>query len=101
MSGLRKRRSGSMFKWYFIQTTVSVLLCLTISSFSVLFFFLNFWKNDRLTALNEDALSLSQSVISLIQEESDDIITDHSYVRQMVFNVVATISQSSDTEVFI
>ena len=73
MSGYRLRRTGSMFKWYFIQTTFSVLFCLFISSFSVLFFFLNFWKTDMLTALNEYALSVSQSVSLLFEENEEDL----------------------------
>ncbi len=100
MSELKKRRSGSMFKWYFVQTTVSVLLCLAISSISVLFFFLNFWKNDRLTALNEDALSVSQSVALLVDEEKDSFYKDRNYATQLVANIISTVAQSSSSEIF-
>ncbi len=102
MSGLRKRRSGSMFRWYFIQTTFSVLLCLTIAGFAMLFFFLNFWKTDRLTALNEDALSVSQSVESYF--ELNDSMTDEdgiagalSYTR----SIISTVASSSDSQIAI
>ncbi len=101
MAGFRKRRSGSMFKWYFIQTTFSVLFCLFLSSFSVLFFFLNFWKNDRLTALNEDALSVSQSVSLLFKENDDNLNTDPYTALQLVGNIVSTVAHSSSTEILV
>ena len=102
MSVKRRRRSGSMFRWYFVQTTVSVLLCLTISSLAVLFFFLTFWKNDRLTALNDDALSVSQGVKLIVNEgknKADD--TDENAVYESIKNIVITVAQSSSTEIFI
>ncbi len=101
MSGKRKRRSGSMFKWYFIQTTVSVILCLTISGFSILFFFLSFWKNDRLTALKEDALSVSQSVDLFVKENNDILWVDSSGPIEFVQNTVSSIAQLAQTQVFI
>ncbi len=98
MAGFRKHRSsGSMFKWYFIQTTFSVLLCLILSGFSILFFFLNFWKTDRLTALKDDALSIAQSVNLLSDNESED---SESY-NVFITNILQTIALSSGTEVFI
>lgn len=96
-----KRRSGSMFKWYFIQTTVSVLLCLTISSFSVMFFFLSFWKNDRLAALNDDALSVAQSVNLFFEENKDNVELYQNDAYSLVYSIVATVAQSSSTEIFI
>lgn len=101
MAGYRLRRSGSMFKWYFIQTTFSVLFCLFISSFSVLFFFLNFWKTDMLTALNEDALSVSQSVSLLIEENEEIIEQDPGAAIQLVGSIISTVAQSSGTDIFI
>lgn len=101
MSGFRKRRSGSMFRLYFIQTTVSVLLCLFISSFSVLFFFLSFWKNDRLTALNEDALSVSQSV-SLLLQENESTDDNNIYTSLMLAEgIVSTVAQSSNADIYL
>ncbi len=98
MAGLRKHRSsGSMFKWYFIQTSFSVLLCLTISGFSILFFFLNFWKTDRLTALKDDALSIAQSVNLLSENEIEN---SDSY-NEFITNILQTIALSSGTDVFI
>lgn len=101
MAGKRKRRSGSMFKWYFIQTSVSVLLCLTISSFAVMFFFLAFWKNDRLTAMNNDALSVSQSVELFVDENKDDISKDKNSYIQLLKNIVVSASKTSGTEIFL
>ena len=101
MAGYRWRRSGSMFKWYFIQTTFSVLFCLFLSSFSVLFFFLNFWKTDMLTALNEDALSVSQSVSLLIEENDEITEQDPDEVLQLVGSIISTVAQSSGTDIFI
>lgn len=101
MSGFRRRRSGSMFRLYFIQTTFSVLLCLFISSFSVLFFFLSFWKNDRLTALNEDALSVSQSVSLLFQENETADNSDIYSTLMLAEGIVSTVAQSSNADIFL
>lgn len=101
MAVKRKRRSGSMFKWYFIQTTVSVLLCLTISSFSVLFFFLTFWKNDRLTAMNNDALSVSQSIELFVEENRAGIYEDHNSYIHLVQNILSGTAKTSSTEIFL
>ncbi len=100
MSGKRKRRSGSMFKFYFIQTTVSVILCLAISSLAVLFFFLNFWKNDRLTALKDNALSVAQSV-DLYAEENLCVSPDSTESVYHIQSTVSNIAQFSETEIFI
>ncbi len=100
MSGLRKRRSGSMFKWYFIQTSVSVLLCLTISSFAVLFFFLNFWKTDKLTELYEDALSVSQSV-DLLFDNNTGITGATDSPAIYTNNILSTVAYSSGCEMFV
>lgn len=100
MSGYRRRRSGSMFKWYFIQTTFSVLFCLFISSFSVLFFFLNFWKTDMLTALNEDALSVSQSVSLMVRNETE-LPYDDTATMLLIGSMVSTVAQSSGSEIYL
>ena len=101
MSGLRKRRSGSMFRWYFIQTTVSVLLCLTIAGFAMLFFFLNFWKTDKLTALKEDALSVSQSVESFFVTNPSSAQENDRQALLYTENIISTIADSSDCDIFI
>lgn len=101
MAGKRKRRSGSMFKWYFIQTSVSVLLCLTISSFAVMFFFLAFWKNDRFTAMNNDALSVSQSVELFVDENEDYINGDADAYIHLLKNIVVSAASASGTEIFL
>ena len=88
MLPVRKRRSGSMFKWYFIRTSISVILCLTISSFAILFFFLNFWKTDKLTALNEDALSVSQSVELFSESAGEDFTADSESSLQYIKNIL-------------
>lgn len=59
-----------MFKRLFIRMTLSVLLCITVAAFSMLLFFVNMWKNDRLAHLSGDALSLAQGVASLYAERS-------------------------------
>ena len=98
MTGFRKHRSsGSMFKWYFIQTTVSVLLCLIISGFSILFFFISFWKTDRLTALKDDALSISQSV-SLLSDNESGLAESRDVI---ITNILQTIAQTTGAEVFL
>ena len=59
-----------MFKGLFVRMTLSVLLCITVASFSMLIFFVNMWKNDRLAHLSGDALSLAQGVASLYAERA-------------------------------
>lgn len=100
MTEKRKRRSGSMFRLYFIQTSVSVLLCLTIASFAVLFFFLSFWKNDRLTALNDDALSVAQSVDLYVDEKTYNENKD-VFLQEMYYDIITAVAKSSATEIFI
>lgn len=100
MAGKRRRRSGSMFRWYFIQTSVSVLLCLTIASFAVLFFFLAFWKNDKLTALNDDALSVAQSVDLCVNDNEKRVVSKQDLILD-VHNVLSAVAKSSSTEIFI
>ena len=101
MRPLRKRRSGSMFKWYFIRTSISVIVCLTISSFAILFFFLNFWKTDRLTALNEDALSVSQSVELYAEKAGEAFNADSESSLQYIKNIVQTVANASDSSLFV
>ncbi len=101
MAVKRKRRSGSMFKWYFIQTSVSVLLCLTIASFAVLFFFVSFWKNDRLTALNDDALSVAQSVDLYVGEGLSEETDNEKYLREAYFDIITAVAKSSASEIYI
>ena len=72
MDFLRKRTPGSMFKRLFTRMTLSVLLCITVAAFSMLLFFVNMWKTDRLAHLNGDALSLAQGVASLYAERSSE-----------------------------
>ncbi len=101
MSPLRKRRSGSMFQWYFIRTSISVISCLTISSFAILFFFLNFWKTDKLTALTEDALSVSQSVELFAEKSDGEVVADSDNTLLYIKNIVLTVTHASDSYLFV
>ncbi len=101
MTPLRKRRSGSMFKWYFIRTSISVILCLTISSFAILFFFLNFWKTDKLTALNDDALSVSQSVELFAESTEGTAEADSEIYLQFIKNILLTVANASASSIFV
>ncbi len=101
MMPLRKRRSSSMFKWYFIRTSISVILCLTISSFAILFFFLNFWKTDKLTALTEDALSVSQSVEIFTESSDKESDTYSDTILQYIKNIVLTVAHASNSDLFV
>ena len=101
MTPLRKRRSGSMFKWYFIRTSISVILCLTISSFAILIFFLNFWKTDKLTALNDDALSVSQSVELFAADSEENSDADPEIYFQFIKNILLTVANASASTLFV
>ena len=62
MKLFQKRPPGSMFKRLFTMMTATLLFCVLVAGFSLMFFFVNIWKNDRLNTLADDALSLAQSV---------------------------------------
>ena len=100
---LRKRGPGSMFKRFFIFLSVTVVFCLTVSSFFLVFLFSNFWKTERLTSLSNDALCLAQSVELLYEDSQDDIsLTDekNGYVQLIAGNLLS-ISESSSTDLFL
>ena len=100
MSDLRKRPSVSMFRWYFLQTSVSVILCLAVSMLAIWIFFVDFWKADRLTALNEDALSVSRGV-ELFFETRDADAEDMPAAAEYIQSMISAIAQYSDIEIFV
>lgn len=95
-----RRRSGSMFRLYFIQTSVSVLLCLTIASLAVLLFFVTFWKNEMLSALDEDALGIAQSVELYYSENTDTDKYDEEFVKNTQ-SIMSAVANSSDCEMYL
>ena len=78
--------------------TATMLLCILAAGFSLMFFFVNFWKNDRLTALAEDALSLAQSVESFYNGEFSGGTVSES---KMLSGILATMSESADSFAFV
>lgn len=100
MTRKHRRRSGSMFRLYFIQTSVSVLLCLSIASIAVLLFFVTFWKNDRLSALDDDALGVAQSVESYLAENPETKKNSAVFADNMQ-SIMSAVASTSATEIFL
>lgn len=102
MMFLQKRKPGSMFKRFFVFTTVTVLFCLTVASFSLMFFFVSFWKNERFTSLSDNALSLARSVESLFDVSGDDLFrSDDNDSLLIVAGALCSVSDSSGADIFI
>lgn len=98
MSILKRRSPGSMFKRLFTLMTATMLLCIFVAGFSLMFFFVSFWKNDRLTSLADDALSLAQSVEAFYRDKSVSGGLDETAV---VSGFMAAVRDSGDAVVFI
>ena len=71
---LKKRMPGSMFKRFFTFMTITIIFCVLVATTSLMFFLFTFWKNDRLTRLSDDALSLSRSVFTIYEEHAGENI---------------------------
>lgn len=103
MNVLRKRTPDSIFKRLFVNMTLSVLLCITVAAFSMLLFFVNMWKSDRLAHLSGDALSLAQGVASLYTEQAvRDGAFDVSDYFLYAAGSMQTLAENADgdTEIF-
>lgn len=96
---LKRRSEGSMFKRQFTLMTATMLLCIFAAGFSLMFFFVNFWKNDRLTSLADDALSLAQSVDFFYAEHNDEISSDS--VKAIISDVFSSSHGSDGAAAFI
>lgn len=99
MSILKRRSAGSMFKRLFSLMTATMLLCVFAAGFSLMFFFVTFWKNDRLTSLADDALSLAQSVDSFYIDPTVPVSDDNG--QAVISGLLATMHESGDAAAFI
>lgn len=95
----KRRPPGSMFKRLFTLMTATMLLCILAAGFSLMFFFVNFWKNERLTSLADDALSLAQSVDSFYIDPSMPISVDDG--RTLISGLLSSMYESSDAFAFV
>lgn len=94
-----KRRSpGSMFKRLFSLMTATLLFCIFVAGFSLMFFFVSFWKNDRLTSLADDALSLAQSVEAFYSASTP---SDREAGHAVVSGIMSAISETPDSFAFV
>ena len=71
-----------MFKRVFTYMAITVIVCILTAGSLLILFMVSFWKNDRLTALSDDALSLARSVLAIyeasyntniFEEDSDEL----------------------------
>ena len=95
----KRRSAGSMFKRLFTLMTATMLLCVFAAGFSLMFFFVSFWKNDRLTSLADDALGLAQSVDSFYPD-SDAHGADGNG-QPVVSGILLSMYESTDAAAFL
>ncbi len=88
-----------MFKRLFTLMTATMLLCVFAAGFSLMFFFVSFWKNDRLTSLADDALGLAQSVDSFYPD-ADAHDTDANG-QPVVSGILMSMYESTDAAAFL
>ena len=90
MAKLRKKAPGSLFRRVFTFMTITIIVCIVIASGSLILFLTDFWKNDRLTRLSDDALSLSRSVLSIYEGSyNTDIFAQNSELLSSTYLAVA------------
>lgn len=90
MIRLRKKSHGSMFKRFFTFMTITIITCILVASFSLMFFLVDFWKNDKLTRLSGDAQSLSRSVLTVYEGYYNrDIFAEHDELLNAAFRAVS------------
>lgn len=99
----RNRVPGSVFKKFFIMISVSVLLSIAVSGIILLFLYANLWNQERLDALSNDALSLSQSVDFLFLREKNlkKRAFDNEQVILAVASSLSSVAVTADEDVFI
>ncbi len=96
MFKLKKKSHGSMFKRLFTFMTITIILCILVASFSLAFFLVDFWKNDRLTRLSDDALSLSRSVFSIYESNYNrDIFAENDMLLHTSFQAISDKSEAT------
>ncbi len=95
MAEQKKRAPGSLFKRVFTFMTVTIIVCIVIASGSLMLFLVDFWKNDRLTRLSDDALSLSRSVLSIYEGSyNTDIFSENPELLSTAYSAVAEPAES-------
>jgi len=86
-----QRNKGSTFKYFFTRITATVLVCILLSSFVLLFLMTSFWKSDIYTGLGEKA----NGVVRVISSSSD------SERYSAVVNSLLSLSYASTSDIFI
>ena len=90
-----------MFKRLFVMMTASLLFCIFIAAFSLLLFFVNMWKTDRLAHLSGDALSLAEGVASLYTgREQDAAAFDANRYLLFAAGAIQAFSENVDADIF-
>ena len=79
--------------------TLTIILCVVVASASLMFFLVNFWKNDRFARLFDDALSLSRSVLSVYEGSyNTDVFEENPELLRTAFSAFA---ENGDIEYFV
>ena len=89
-----------MFKRFFTMTTATVLFCILVAGLSMLFFFVHFWRDNRLNRLSDDALSLARSV-SVFYEAQDGASPEATGFLDLRGNAPALLTAADDFELYI
>ena len=79
--------------------SITIIVCIVIASGFLILFLADFWKNDRLTRLSDDALSLSRSVLSIYEGSyNTDIFRQNSELLSATYLAV---SEPAEAELLI
>ncbi len=89
-----------MFKRLFIMMTASVLFCIFVAAGFLLLFFVTIWKNDRMSNLAAQTLSLSHGTVTLQGgEQTQDGSMDISGYFLYAVGSMRSMAQSADAEI--
>lgn len=96
----KKSRSGSsLFKEYFIILSLVILICFTILGISLTFFVQDYWEDERIELLSENANSISDTLVDLVSSEHAQ--KNPSNAALMICNDLTVLSNAIDADIFV
>ncbi len=98
---LRKKSKGgsSLFKEYFTILSLVILICFTILGIALTFFVQNYWEDERIELLSENAKSISGTLVDLVSSEHAQ--KNPSNAALMICNDLTVLSQAIDADIFV
>ena len=85
-----------MFRRFFTFMTITIVICIVVASFSLMLFLVDFWRNDTLTVLSDDALSLARSVLNICEANYNTDV--FSPPAQSLIEAYSSIASYSDVQ---